>query len=121
MSATQRIHLNPNAPRGPVSGGYTPAASAYRPNSGPTIGAQGGNEVLGQVQALSSKVEDYIEAYTQVSRCERNTRMLPALTPYTVAMDRTDPAAYPTLHSGNGAIPHRRDVPRRWVVCLPFA
>ncbi|KAK1921576.1 ER to Golgi transport-related protein [Papiliotrema laurentii] len=68
MSATQRIHLNPNAPRGPVSGGYTPAASAYRPNSGPTIGAQGGNEVLGQVQALSSKVEDYIEAYTQPIR-----------------------------------------------------
>jgi hypothetical protein len=66
MSATQRIHLNPNAPRGPTTGGYQPQPQSYRPNPIGPIGGQGGNEMLGQVQAWSSKVEDLIEAYTQV-------------------------------------------------------
>jgi hypothetical protein len=68
---SQRIHLNPNAPRAPMMGqGYqpTPATStpSYRPNSNTARGAGGQNEVLGQVQAWSSKAEDLIEAYTQV-------------------------------------------------------
>ena len=67
MSATQRIHLNPNAPRGPVTGGYQPAPASYRPDPVSSYSPSGGNEVLGQVQAWSSKVEDLIEAYTQVS------------------------------------------------------
>jgi len=72
MSATQRIHLNPNAPRGPTTGGYQPQPQSYRPNPMGPIGGQGGNDFLGQVQAWSSKVEDLIEAYTQVSRLRRD-------------------------------------------------
>lgn len=58
---SQRIHLNPNAPRAPMMGqGYTPDP-VPRPSS--TTEAEG---LLGQVQEMSSKAEDYIEAYTQV-------------------------------------------------------
>lgn len=67
MSAHQRIHLNPNAPRAPMMNqGYSPDPTpSYRPNSStPTPPT---NEMLGQVQKWSSKAEDLIEAYTQVS------------------------------------------------------
>ncbi len=66
MSAQQRIHLNPNAPRAPaMNQGYTPNTTpSYRPN--PTVNNTSSNEMLGQVQAWSSKAEDLIEAYTQV-------------------------------------------------------
>jgi len=64
MSAQQRIHLNPNAPRAPM--GYTPDPTpSYRPNTSPANVPS--NDMLGQVQAWSSKAEDLIEAYTQVS------------------------------------------------------
>lgn len=67
MSAQQRIHLNPNAPRAPMMGqGYAP--DSYRPNPMASQGAGGGDDALSQVKAWSSKVEDLIEAYTQVSR-----------------------------------------------------
>ncbi|WVF69777.1 hypothetical protein IAT40_004556 [Kwoniella sp. CBS 6097] len=70
---SQRIHLNPNAARqqqpmmgGGVGGGYQPdpiSRSAPSPyNSG------GDDNLLGQVQAYSSKIEDLIEAYTQPIR-----------------------------------------------------
>ena len=66
MSAQQRIHLNPNAPRTPSMGqGYSPDTTpAYR-TTNPTVNAQP-NDLLSQVQQLSSKAEDIIEAYTQV-------------------------------------------------------
>jgi hypothetical protein len=75
MSATQRIHLNPNAPRAPMmggmaggmsggGGGYTP--DPVRPRSGGQMGGQGG-DVLSQVKVWSSKAEDAIETYSQVS------------------------------------------------------
>lgn len=74
MSAQQRIHLNPRGPQPPTNTqGYTPnAGNPYRPNpsSGMGMGAGGGGadgDVLGQVKAWSSKVEDLIESYTQVS------------------------------------------------------
>ncbi|RSH92187.1 hypothetical protein EHS25_008602 [Saitozyma podzolica] len=66
MSAQQRIHLNPNAPRAPMmGGGYTP--DPVRPRS-PNQGINGGDDVLGQIKAYTSKVEDMIEAYTQPLR-----------------------------------------------------
>ncbi|ORY30389.1 ER to Golgi transport-related protein [Naematelia encephala] len=66
MSAQQRIHLNPNAPRAPMmgGGGYTPDPTpSYRSTA---QGTQDG--FLGQVQQYSSKAEDFIEAYTQPIR-----------------------------------------------------
>jgi hypothetical protein len=48
--------------------GYTPnpgPTSSYTPNN--NLGSGNNNEMLGQVQAWSSKAEDFIEAYTQVS------------------------------------------------------
>lgn len=70
MSATQRIHLNPNAPRAPMMGGsgqgYTP--DPVRPRShGAGVGPQD-EDFLGQVKAWSAKVEDVIEAYSQPIR-----------------------------------------------------
>ena len=62
---SQRIHLNPNAPRQPVSG-YTPQPASYRPDPVNSFNAAGSDNFLAQVQSYSSKVEDYIEAYTQV-------------------------------------------------------
>jgi len=75
MSAQQRIHLNPNAPRAPMmpmGGGYQPDPIGRRSPSGHRGGAGlggsgGGDDLLGKVQQISSKVEDVIEAYTQVS------------------------------------------------------
>jgi hypothetical protein len=78
MSAQQRIHLNPNAPRAPMmpsmGGGYQPdpigrrSPSGHRGGSGGMGGMGGdGDDLLGKVQKFSSKVEDVIEAYTQVS------------------------------------------------------
>lgn len=69
MSAQQRIHLNPNAPRAPMmpsmGGGYQPDPIGRRSSPG-HVGGRSENELLGQVQQWSSKVEDVIEAYTQV-------------------------------------------------------
>lgn len=69
MSATQRIHLNPNAPRAPMmgggGGGYTP--EAVRPRSGGSVGGDG-QDVVSQIKRWSSKAEDAIETYSQVSR-----------------------------------------------------
>ncbi|OCF45866.1 hypothetical protein I317_00354 [Kwoniella heveanensis CBS 569] len=70
---SQRIHLNPNAARqqqpmmgGVGGGGYQPDPIS-RPS--PSSYSQGGDEnLLGQVQAWSSKIEDLIEAYTQPIR-----------------------------------------------------
>jgi len=66
MSA-QRIHLNPNAPRAPMmqgmGGGYQPDPIGNRKPQG----QRSDNEVLARVQDVSSKVEDAIETYTQVS------------------------------------------------------
>ena len=75
MSAQQRIRLNPDAPRAPMMGqGYSPDPTpSYRPNpisSG--MDNAGGDGLVGQVQAWSSKAEDMIEAYTQV--CETPSR-----------------------------------------------
>lgn len=77
QTMSQRIHLNPNAPRAPMMGpgsGYTPEAvrpaGGARPsyNAGGGLGAGGdGDDVLSQVKRLSSKVEDAIEAYSHVS------------------------------------------------------
>lgn len=73
MSATQRIHLNPNAPRAPMmshgggggGGGYTP--DPVRPRSGGRAGPQSGDDdLLATVKGFTSKVEDIIETYSQV-------------------------------------------------------
>lgn len=66
MSAQQRIHLNPNAPRAPMmqGGGYQPDPIGNRVPQG----QRSDNEFVAQVQNVSSKVEDVIETYTQVSR-----------------------------------------------------
>ncbi len=64
MSAQQRIHLNPNAPRAPM--GYTPDPTpSYRAT--PTSSNAQANDLLSQVHKWSSKAEDLIEAYTQVT------------------------------------------------------
>ena len=48
-------------------GGYTP--DPVRPRNASGMGAgSGGDDLLGQVKAWSSTVEDVIETYTQVSR-----------------------------------------------------
>lgn len=66
MSATQRIHLNPNAPRAPMmGGGYTP--EAVRPRSGGSGMNGGGDDVVSQIKRWSAKAEDAIETYSQVS------------------------------------------------------
>ncbi|WVR04652.1 hypothetical protein IAU60_001663 [Kwoniella sp. DSM 27419] len=74
---SQRVHLNPNAARqqqqnmmgGGVGGGYQPdPISRQAPYSYNAGGAGGQDNVLGQVQAWSSKIEDLIEAYTQPIR-----------------------------------------------------
>jgi hypothetical protein len=78
MSAQQRIHLNPNAPRQQQNmggmglnqgmgmsmgmGSYTPDPISTRRG-----GESSGNEMLDRVKGISMKVEDLIEAYTQVS------------------------------------------------------
>lgn len=65
---SQRIHLNPNVPRqspmmGGIGGGYAPD-----PISRPTETQRfSDNEMLANIQKWSSKVEDVIETYTQVS------------------------------------------------------
>lgn len=60
---SQRIHLNPNAPRAPMMGtGYTPDP-VPRPAA-----SQAQDGLLSQVQEISSKAEDYIETYTQPVR-----------------------------------------------------
>jgi len=68
--SSQRIHLNPNAPRAPMmqqnmgmGGGYQPDPIGNRTPAG----QRSDNEVLARVQDVSSKVEDAIETYTQVS------------------------------------------------------
>ncbi|WVQ98081.1 hypothetical protein IAU59_005203 [Kwoniella sp. CBS 9459] len=73
---SQRIHLNPNAARQQqpmMGGGIGGAGGGYQPDpiSRPTPSSynQGGDDnLLGQVQAWSSKIEDLIEAYTQPIR-----------------------------------------------------
>jgi len=65
--SSQRIHLNPNAPRAPMmnqgmGGGYQPDPIGNRKPQG----VRSENEVLARVQDVSSKVEDAIEQYTQV-------------------------------------------------------
>ncbi|WWD00617.1 hypothetical protein V866_007552 [Kwoniella sp. B9012] len=69
---SQRIHLNPNAQRqqpmmGMQGGGYTPDPIS-RPSNSASYGAGGNDDLLGKVQAYTSKVEDMIEAYTQPIR-----------------------------------------------------
>lgn len=62
--SSQRIHLNPNAPRAPMMNqGYQPDPIGNRRPQG----QRSENEVLARVQDVSSKVEDAIERYTQVS------------------------------------------------------
>jgi hypothetical protein len=61
--SSQRIHLNPNAPRAPMMNqGYQPDPIGNRRPQG----QRSENEVLARVQDVSSKVEDAIEHYTQV-------------------------------------------------------
>ena len=77
MSAQQRIHLNPNAPRQPMMGqGYTPNP-APRSTSGVGIGADDDSPWT-QIQKWSSKAEDLIEAYTQVSGVPASSSSLPS-------------------------------------------
>ncbi|OCF76965.1 hypothetical protein I204_02674 [Kwoniella mangroviensis CBS 8886] len=69
---SQRIHLNPNAQRqqpmmGMQGGGYTPDPIS-RPSNSASYGTGGNDDLLGKVQAYTSKVEDMIEAYTQPIR-----------------------------------------------------
>lgn len=79
MSASSRqgIHLNPNLHRtggGPGSG-FQPAQSSYTPDPISTRSAGYGQpgkdgplaEVIDRIQGVSSKIEDLMEAYTQVS------------------------------------------------------
>ena len=61
---SQRIHLNPNAPRAPMMGSsYQPDSIGSRSSSASNMG---GDDLWSRVQQTSSKVEDIIETYTQV-------------------------------------------------------
>ncbi|WWC67974.1 uncharacterized protein I206_101893 [Kwoniella pini CBS 10737] len=69
---SQRIHLNPNAQRqqpmmGMQGGGYTPDPIS-RPSNSTSYGNGSSDDLLGKVQAYTSKIEDLIEAYTQPIR-----------------------------------------------------
>ncbi|WWC59495.1 uncharacterized protein I303_102051 [Kwoniella dejecticola CBS 10117] len=69
---SQRIHLNPNAQRqqpmmGMQGGGYTPDPIS-RPSNTSNYGNGSSDDMLGKVQAYTSKIEDLIEAYTQPIR-----------------------------------------------------
>lgn len=61
---SQRIHLNPNRGQAPFNQGYTPDPIAT-PGSRST-GPRSENEIVAQIQEVSSKIEDAIEQYTQV-------------------------------------------------------
>jgi hypothetical protein len=73
---SQRIHLNPNrGQQQPMNMVYAPN-NTYMPDpigvntGGARQGARPDNEILAQIQDVSSKIEDAIEIYTQVSCCD---------------------------------------------------
>jgi hypothetical protein len=81
-TSRQGIHLNPNLHRtggGPGSGFQQPQHNSYTPDPISTRSAGYGQpgkdgplaETIDKIQAVSSKIEDLMEAYTQVGCCWR--------------------------------------------------
>lgn len=64
---SQRIHLNPNRDQQNMNMGYAPQSYTPDPIGGRTQAKTSDNEIVAQIQQVSSKIEDAIEQYSQVS------------------------------------------------------